>query len=140
MLIRKPESTTEAISLSHEDKLSFDFSSDEISSMEVISNGSLRLSLVGGKDLLIENFEELAEQNVTATFSNGESFDFQEIYSYLIDQFEPTLIQAPEQNTNAVIDLLPGQTYQLEFNPYNIDQATLRDDSLIIEFHNQSQQ
>ncbi|MDB5491014.1 MAG: hemolysin-type calcium-binding repeat family protein [Micavibrio sp.] len=139
-------STTSTLSGSGSTQLSF--TTADIKGM-ALSNGALLITKVDGSTVTVENFRDMASQNVKLSLADGQTIDTHKLYDTLsttgplaaTEQSvavtavpQAVTIAAPQAGHTTEITLQNGQTYVLGFNPASASSTTIENGNLVMNF------
>jgi len=133
--VDKPASgANESINLPEGDGTALSFSTAEIQGMKLSENGELTISFTDGGALTINNFRELADNEVQLTLEDGSVINSKELFETLVADLPATKIGTPPAGEAVAYQIEPGHKYEFNFGGEKPVEISEQEGALLITF------
>ncbi len=133
--VGKPGSgENENINLPEGGETSLSFSTSEIQGMILSENGELTISFTDGGTLTINNFHELADNEVQLSLAGGDVINSRDLFETLAGDLPATVISQPGAGESVAYNIQSGGKYEFDFGDQNPVNVIEQDGALLISF------
>ena len=150
VILAQPQAdATVSYTIPEGDSARLNFSPEDIAGIQLGDNGELVISFTDGGQLIISNFQEMADAGSLIYLDDGTLIDPSVLTgaSQTPDVFgvaeasdvEAITISQPGENTSQEIALIEGQKYICDFDPSNAELVQIIDGQLVLKFADGSQ-
>ena len=133
--VEKPVAgANETVSLPEGETTSLSFNTSEIQGMQLDDSGELIISFTDGGALTIDNFRELADNEVQLSLADGSAINSKDLFETLVSELPATKITEPQPGEAIAYDIQPGHKYEFAFGDHKPVEVSTKDGALLITF------
>ena len=128
--------TSETVTLPENNSSNLSFSTAEIQGMKLSESGELTITFTDGGALVIDNFRQMADNEVQLSLADGGVLNSKELFETLATDLPATKISSPESGESIAYNIQQGHKYELNFGDQRLVDTNEQDGALLITFEN----